>query len=1022
MDKQQEYLRQLGEKNRLKKMMAAKSEEELMNEEKEKGFSTHFRGAHVPKDKTPSAKFEGKPSVKVHKEPDMDLLRRLAPPVLNDQGRPVSKQDGISRRFPKFDSYDEENDDKPYVDEQPVTMEIPSRKNTAPVSNKEEQNPNMNNMLFGQINSMSEDQKMALLQMLQQNMKPSETAEQPTKEQRRRETAPGPRSGEETNYQEDLRHEKEYFESETEQQPQRIPQQGNRERESVSSRERDSVVTRERDSVVTRERDSVANRERDSVANHSENQTARSIPAQVNQSLPENAFNLFNINLKIKISSTWNLSKNASLQGIRLRSIQSNPTTMATEYVDLLQFCKYKVLLGMIPANKTSESFTSVNNLMGVGIGFKSNMWKAPISSFQSIELCFEGHVPLELMKNFSDSTEFSKSISLFVWNATQEDEDIDDTRTTNYSAVKDMDVVINEKSVWSGEVNYEKKKCEISRATDSWMTLSKNESKPSFSCNPFVPRPKTTTSARPMSQKAEVRVSLPAGDDSDGDLKGRKLLFGSPARSKLSTPFQPPLVEDSLDNDGSRPDWLQFSSSAANDPAQKKLLILTPSTKEKRLADLPKSPALEQQKQKTDFNLFSPGKTESQNVSKPSSQNKAVARRRRLKDSGSFDVEAGVLLSPNAKRTPNIKSVTELKDYDTNLRRSIEAVEHSEKFNLNRLETVVTKNKRVSHDPSVSTLQQRQDEQEQNNNALKPSESKKRLVNKERALIPDEPVPGSPDNRSKNSTMNNTMNTNPFDQSQALENRSAKIGQVNAKLNTALNDLADILAALPRQPVTEDEQRIPLKQNSSRELILEQEKLIPQASQATDSSNTKSLPVATTPAKPKTVVESTPVDLPAGKVLTFEILTTHGDASYVGLNGLEFYDRDGNNLLEANRENVALILANPMDLGALPGYSDDPRKIQNLLDGVNETKDDLHQWLAPHLRVVKDYAPTEVSDEDLINAQGERLVATLTVRFASMQTLSMIKVFNFNKSRTHNQRGVRDVRILLDGKLIFKG
>jgi hypothetical protein len=992
MDKQQEYLRQLQEKNRLKKMMAAKSEEELVNEEKEKGFSTHFRGAHVPKDKTPSAKFEGKPSVKVHKEPDMELLRRLAPPVLNDQGRPVSKQEGISRRFPKFDSYDEENDDKPYVDEKPVTIEIPSRKNTVPVASKEEQNPNMNNMLFGQINSMSEDQKMALLQMLQQNMKTGETAE-PTKEQRKRETAPGPGSGEETNFEQPLRPEKEYFESETEQQPQMLPLRGSRDREIVATRERD----------------------RD--ANHSDNQTARSIPAQVNQVLSENAFNLFNINLKIKISSTWNLSKNASLQGIRLRSIQSNPTTMATEYVDLLQFCKYKVLLGMIPANKTSESFTLVNNLLGVGIGFKSNMWKAPISSFQSIELCFEGHIPLELMKNFSDSTEFSKSISLCVWNATQEDEDIDETRTTNYSAVKDMDVVINEKSVWSGEVNYEKKKCETSRAADSFMTLSKNESKPSFSCNPFIPRPKTTTSARPVSQKAEVRVSLPAGDDSDGDLKGRKLLFGSPSRSKLSTPFQPPRVEDSLDNDGNRPDWLQFSSSA-NDPAQKKLLILTPSTKEKRLADLPKSPALEQQKQKTDFNLFSPGKPESHNVSKPSSQNKAVARRRRLKDSGSFDVEAGVLLSPNAKKTPNIKSVTELKDYDTNLRRSIEAVEHSEKFNLNRLETVVTKNKRVSHDPSVSTLQQRQDDQEQNN-ALKPSESKKRLFNKEPALLPEETAPTSPD-RSKNSTMNNTMNTNPFDQSQALENRSAKIGQVNAKLNTALNDLADILAALPRQPVTEDEQRIPLKQNSSRERILEQEK--PQATQASDSSNTKPLPVVITPAKPKSVVESTLADLPTGKVLTFEILTTHGDASYVGLNGLEFYDRDGNSILEANRDNVALILANPMDLGALPGYSDDPRKIQNLLDGVNETKDDLHQWLAPHLRVVKDYSPAEVSEEDLINAQGERLVATLTVRFASMQALSMIKVFNFNKSRTHNQRGVRDVRILLDGKLIFKG
>ena len=48
-EKRQEYLVLLQERNRLKKMMTMKRGVELENEEKEKGFSTHFRGANAQK-------------------------------------------------------------------------------------------------------------------------------------------------------------------------------------------------------------------------------------------------------------------------------------------------------------------------------------------------------------------------------------------------------------------------------------------------------------------------------------------------------------------------------------------------------------------------------------------------------------------------------------------------------------------------------------------------------------------------------------------------------------------------------------------------------------------------------------------------------------------------------------------------------------------------------------------------------------------------------------------------------------
>ena len=41
-------------------------------------------------------------------------------------------------------------------------------------------------------------------------------------------------------------------------------------------------------------------------------------------------------------------------------------------------------------------------------------------------------------------------------------------------------------------------------------------------------------------------------------------------------------------------------------------------------------------------------------------------------------------------------------------------------------------------------------------------------------------------------------------------------------------------------------------------------------------------------------------------------------------------------------------ISADPADINVLPEYSSDPRVVSNILDGVNQTRDDLHMWLAP--------------------------------------------------------------------------
>ena len=41
-------------------------------------------------------------------------------------------------------------------------------------------------------------------------------------------------------------------------------------------------------------------------------------------------------------------------------------------------------------------------------------------------------------------------------------------------------------------------------------------------------------------------------------------------------------------------------------------------------------------------------------------------------------------------------------------------------------------------------------------------------------------------------------------------------------------------------------------------------------------------------------------------------------------------------------------ISAEPSDINVLPEYSNDPRVVTNLIDGITQTRDDLHMWLTP--------------------------------------------------------------------------
>lgn len=84
-----------------------------------------------------------------------------------------------------------------------------------------------------------------------------------------------------------------------------------------------------------------------------------------------------------------------------------------------------------------------------------------------------------------------------------------------------------------------------------------------------------------------------------------------------------------------------------------------------------------------------------------------------------------------------------------------------------------------------------------------------------------------------------------------------------------------------------------------------------------------------------------------------------------------------------------------------LPDYGNDPRVVENLIDGNYFTNDDLNVWLTPF-----------TSGED----------HTISMELEAFSKIAMIRIWNYNKSRIHSYRGARLLTIDLDEKLIFKG
>lgn len=190
---------------------------------------------------------------------------------------------------------------------------------------------------------------------------------------------------------------------------------------------------------------------------------------------------------------------------------------------------------------------------------------------------------------------------------------------------------------------------------------------------------------------------------------------------------------------------------------------------------------------------------------------------------------------------------------------------------------------------------------------------------------------------------------------------------------------------------------------------------------------------------------------LPNGKNLRLEILSTWGDHFYVGLNGIDIFDGEGHILkysemshpknavkgVQYSNVTIDSIAGNPSDINVLDEYENDPRHVSNLIGPNNFTRDDMHVWLAPcgEMAYESEYDSSDGVVSKKVNSSGKpityaldaagnrhAIIATITMSFSSNLAVSMIRIWNYNKSRTHCMRGVRRARLLLDTIVIFDG
>jgi hypothetical protein len=372
-----------------------------------------------------------------------------------------------------------------------------------------------------------------------------------------------------------------------------------------------------------------------------------------------------------------------------------------------------------------------------------------------------------------------------------------------------------------------------------------------------------------------------------------------------------------------------------------------------------------------------------------PLSVNRRMQRRRRenrSKGGERIDDENDATLDRALRGGPSDENM---------MRQSIDAISHADRFNRGRLSRA---NLHADIDSS-SFLLASAEKLVDNNTAMSPSVS------------PKEPLPLQ--TTPSESMREDVLSGSPIGSSEDRLKRSRRIEDVQDKVANALAGLADIM------------QDISLNKSGSKASIGGSGSLSNLHLNSSGGS-----PLVTTSRQPTpTVTTNSEIPIsPQGRTLRLDVLSTWGDSHYIGFNGFDIFDDTGMRVVTVDMDMESLskkerscfstatkiksITGNPADINVLPEYENDPRHVSNLVDGVSFTRDDMHVWLAP-----LGYCTRGGENEEEIAP-----LASVSIEFTDPTTLSMIRLWNYNKSRTYSARGLRYCKLYLDEALVFCG
>ena len=768
------------------------------------------------------------------------------------------------------------------------------------------------------------------------------------------------------------------------------------------------------------------------------------------------------VSIRIRILTTWSKSSFVSLRAIRLRLFNRSIDPSNGEatkkrdggspFVDVLHGLKCRMLQGMVPIPAVSESMRSLsiltaghdNNLLKQSLRIQTGLqvstmcrpvgkhqlnagtWKGPLKPDHPLELVFEGDLCNQLDSNHwanrVSEIELQKSMGLVIWNGS--------SPAGSFSSAKDVDVYMGSRCVWSGQLAEATSSVSSADGFHSQLYAVEEEC-PSVVIFPLG----GVKPADPPHSQVKRNTSIHAEDVNEIPASTADVVAPIHSDSTLSFCANP-VVDKVMKED--KPNWLTgIGGSKDNSIIPVRIIDEPPISGQSRMTPS-KSKVRRRSAEEPPLGSSSSSVTTQQMLNSPKSPSSWTKQTRSSGvDTSSKEINAAS--SPGMKsrvaiaerkhtsrrnrnhllKDLNMRTIADMdstfidalsdslvessmQQSEADLEKSLDAITFAEKFNLGRLSTTNIDRAAGIDESEVhadDSLDDRPDAVDININP--------KMSNAAQQSSSLNPIDiRSPNRREGTDNACKLKVTSATKDLRAVE-RMAKIDFVQEKINNTLAGLAGIMSSLT----------------------------------VTDNAITKRAYIDTSPMRKRDSVEH-PTDkapvhssyrseqLPVGETLRLEIYSTWGDQNYVGLNGLEFFDGSGALIQpnlggmipsDSNSREVCIfsIEANPPGLGSLVGGDvEDPRKVSNLLDGVNITRNDLHVWLAPQINAMcsEGNDPLQTTDSKF------GLVATITVRFNKSTQLSFMRIFNYNKSRAHNQRGVKQCKILLDENKIYEG